>query len=337
MSLLDVEGLVVRYGRGADAFAAVDGVDLHVPAGGTVGVVGESGCGKSTIARALTGLVPTAAGRITLDGRDYSSDRSRTRADYRRAVQMVFQDPTSSLNPRMTVGRILADAVGRQADPPGRSGRRAEVSRLLDLVRLPANTAERYPHQFSGGQKQRIAIARALAVKPRLVICDEVTSALDVSVQATVVNLLRDLQRELGIGYVFISHDLSVVRAMSDTVSVMYLGRVVENARGDQLFEEPLHPYTNSLITSVPTLAAQRRPAPLSGELPDPRRPPAGCRFHTRCPIGPLADETRTRCATEDPTESAGKRLHSASCHYAPEDEQAPPADVPSDRLSAFG
>jgi peptide/nickel transport system ATP-binding protein len=319
VSILEVRGLVVRYGTGRQALTAVDHVDLTVPEGGTLGIVGESGCGKSTIAKALVGLVPVAGGRITLRGEDFTRQSARSSAGYRRQVQMVFQDPHSSLNPRMTAGQTLAEALanGTRAGL-SRTERRREVARLLDLVQLPESAARRYPHQFSGGQKQRIAIARALAVGARLIINDEVTSALDVSVQATIINLLRELQRELGLSYVFISHDLSVVRAVSDLVAVMYLGRVVELAPAGAVFDAPVHPYTAALVASIPTLREAERSRPLVGEIPDPRDPPRGCHFHTRCPAGPLYRPDRTRCTTADPRPDAAARLHRAACHFAP-------------------
>ncbi|TDV56223.1 ABC transporter ATP-binding protein [Actinophytocola oryzae] len=318
-SAMEVRGLVVRYGTGRQALTAVDQVDLTVPEGGTLGIVGESGCGKSTIAKALVGLVPVAEGSINLGGEDFTRQSARASANYRRRVQMIFQDPHSSLNPRMTAGMTIAEALAHGTQSGlSRADRRREVSRLLDLVQLPESAADRYPHQFSGGQKQRIAIARALAVGARVIINDEVTSALDVSVQATIINLLRDLQRERGLSYVFISHDLSVVRAVSDVVAVMYLGRVVELAPADEVFDAPTHPYTRALVASIPTMAEATRSKPLVGEIPDPRNPPTGCHFHTRCSIGPLYRDDRPECATDDPRAGAAERLHRAACHFAP-------------------
>jgi peptide/nickel transport system ATP-binding protein len=231
-------------------------------------------------------------------------------------VQMVFQDPFSSLNPRMTVGQAVGEGLSRRRDL-SRSARRAETLRALQLVGLSATALARYPHQFSGGQLQRIAIARALAVRPHLVILDEVTSALDVSVQATILNLLQGLQHELGISYLFISHDLSVIGVMSDLVVVMYLGQLVEQGPSEALFTEPRHPYTQTLIRSVPRFGAARTRAPLRGDLPNPRNPPPGCRFHTRCPIGPLYHPERTICFEQDPHTSAEQRPHKAACHFA--------------------
>ncbi|HEY4024828.1 MAG TPA: oligopeptide/dipeptide ABC transporter ATP-binding protein [Candidatus Dormibacteraeota bacterium] len=318
MNVLQVRGLTVRYGAGARALTAVDGVDLAIPAGGTLGLVGESGCGKSTVARALVGLAPVAAGQVTLGGADCSAPAARTSPAYRRRVQMVFQDPHSSLNPRMSVGEMLHEALTTRGGRfRSRRERAAESRRLVEVVGLPANTVDRYPHEFSGGQRQRIAIGRALAVGPEVLILDEVTSALDVSVQATVLNLLQDLQRELGLSYLFISHDLSIVRLMSDEVTVMYLGRVVEHAATEEFFTRPAHPYAAALMQSIPTLRGERRPAPLSGDLPDPRQPPPGCRFHTRCPVGPVARPERTVCVERDPRLEPAWREHLAACHFA--------------------
>jgi peptide/nickel transport system ATP-binding protein len=232
---------------------------------------------------------------------------------------MVFQDPHSSLNPRMSVGEALLEALSMRGHELSRSRRRQELLSLLDLVGLRKDAVDRYPHQFSGGQRQRIAIARALAVGPDVVIADEVTSALDVSVQATILNLLKDLQRELKLSYLVISHDLSVVRLMSDRVAVMYLGRIVEDAPSRALFAQPRHPYTQALIGSVPDLASKRTKAPLVGDLPDPHHPPAGCRFHSRCPVGPVRRPERVICVERDPQEIAGTREHLAACHFVAE------------------
>jgi peptide/nickel transport system ATP-binding protein len=297
---LEVRGLTVRFGYGGETLTAVEGADLRVPRGGTLGLVGESGCGKSTLARAVVGLVPITTGQILVDGHAYTSERQLDAVEFRRRVQMIFQDPYASLNPRMTAGDMIGEALQTRGIRSG-AERRAEMTRLFDLVGLPSNAAERFPHQFSGGQRQRIAIARALAVGPEVIIHDEVTSALDVSVQATILNLLKDLQRELRLSYLFISHDLAAVRVMSDVVSVMYLGRIVETAATDDLFATPQHPYTQALIGSVPRVWATQRPVPLAGDLPDPRKPPAGCRFHTRCPVGPVYLNTRSICTQVDP------------------------------------
>lgn len=317
----EVHDLAVRYGSGPGALTAVDGVDFALPEGKTVGLVGESGCGKSSVARALVGLVPILRGQIFLDGDDFSSQRARASIKFRRKVQMVFQDPYSSLNPRMTVQDTLTEVMpqrGSQAE------RRREAARILDLVGLAENALRRYPHQFSGGQRQRIAVARALAVRPDVIINDEVTSSLDVSVQATILNLLKDLQKELKLSYVFISHDFSAIRYMSDVVAVMYLGQIVESAPTSQLFRSPNHPYTRVLIESIPKFGETRRKAPIAGDLPDPRRPPVGCRFHTRCPIGPMFRSDRTICVEVDPQEIAAQR-GGVACHFPEEAASAPP------------
>jgi peptide/nickel transport system ATP-binding protein len=317
MNILEARGLTVRYGAGAQALTAVEGVNLTIRRGQTLGLVGESGCGKSTVARALVGLVPIVAGRVILDGTDCTRQATRNSARYRRRVQMVFQDPFSSLNPRMSVGALLDEALqARGGEFRSRQRRAAERARLLELVGLPSDALSRYPHQLSGGQRQRIAIGRALAVGPDVLILDEVTSALDVSVQATVLNLLQDLQRQFGLSYLFISHDLSVVRLMSDEILVMYLGRVVEHAPTEDLFTRPFHPYTVALLKSIPSLHSQRQPAPLSGDPPDPRRPPKGCRFHTRCPVGPLVRPERTRCTELVPLLAPEAGNHQAACHF---------------------
>jgi oligopeptide/dipeptide ABC transporter ATP-binding protein len=313
--LLRLDEVSVRYGTGRHALQAVDGVSFELPRGGTLGLVGESGSGKSTVAKAIVGLALVAGGRVVFDGADCTSNQVRSGADYRRRVQMVFQDPYASLNPRMTVTTLLADVLARRPDVP-RSARRKEAERLLTLVGLPSSALTRYPHQFSGGQRQRIAIARALAVDPELIIMDEVTSALDVSVQATILNLLRDLQREFSLSYLFISHDLSVIGAMSDRVAVMYMGRIVELGDTKSVFETACHPYTRALLASVPRFGEGRNKAPLSGDMPDPHNPPLGCRFHTRCPVGPVTHPERLACIENDPSEDAEARPHQAACHY---------------------
>ncbi len=312
----ELQRLTVRYGTGRDALTAVDGVSLNLPQGKTLGLVGESGCGKSSIARAVVGLVPVAGGKIFVDGLDYTDQRRRERSDFRRKVQMVFQDPYSSLNPRMTVRETVTEVLTKGGSS---SSRRNEALRVLELVGLAQNALDRYPHEFSGGQRQRIAIARALAIRPGMIISDEVTSSLDVSVQATILNLLKDLQHELDLSYVFISHDLSSIRYMSDTVAVMYLGRVVESTDTQSLFDAPQHPYTKALIQSIPKFGQARRSAPVAGDAPDPRRPPQGCRFHTRCPIGPLTRPDRTICIERDPQEVVASQEHAAACHFAGE------------------
>jgi peptide/nickel transport system ATP-binding protein len=313
---LELKGVRVRYGTGRNAVVAVDGIDLAVKSGQTLGLVGESGCGKSTVARAIVGLVPITAGTLLLDGQDYASTAKRNTPAFRRKVQMIFQDPYSSLNPRMGIREMLDEVLSKAGSR--RSNRRADALELLDLVGMPASALDRYPHQFSGGQRQRLAIARALALRPDVIINDEVTSALDVSVQGTILNLLRDLQRKLNLSYVFISHDLSTVRYMSDRVSVMYLGRIVETGATEDVFRSPSHPYTEALIGSIPQIGQARKSAPLSGDLPDPRNPPFGCRFHTRCPVGPVFNQARSVCVEIDPQAMALAKRHETACHFAP-------------------
>jgi len=314
--MIELDDVVVRYGAGANTVTAVDGISLRLDAGKTLGLVGESGCGKSTVARAIVGLLPIASGRLLVDDEDYSTLRSRNSPAYRRRVQMVFQDPYSSLNPRMTVGRAIGEAITLRG-VRGRAERRRVAQSTLELVELSESAMSRYPHQFSGGQRQRIAIARALAVGPQVIIADEITSALDVSIQATILNLLRSVQRETGVSILFISHDLSVIRYLSDTIAVMYLGEIVERAAAEDLFERPRHPYSNALTRSIPQLGHDRQPAPVSGELPDPRNPPSGCRFHIRCFMGPTQFPERTICREESPQSIPAEQSHFAACHFA--------------------
>jgi peptide/nickel transport system ATP-binding protein len=314
--MLEAHELCVEYGSGRHALRAVNAVSVSVPSGGTLGLVGESGSGKSTIARALVGLADVVGGRILLDGEDATAQRKRTTRAYRRRVQMVFQDPMSSLNPRMTIGEMLDEAVSMQHGLRS-AERRDEVVRAIELVGLDAGALPRYPHQFSGGQRQRIALARALAVRPEVIIMDEVTSALDVSVQASMLNLLRELQTDLNLSYLFISHDLAVVGAMSDVVAVMYLGELVECAPAQRIFTEPAHPYTQGLLDSIPDFAPRARRTLVLGQPPDPRDPPPGCRFHPRCPVGPAALPERTQCFEADPQIDKTQRRHAAACHFA--------------------
>ncbi|MET8846360.1 ABC transporter ATP-binding protein [Amycolatopsis sp. NPDC004625] len=309
MSALEFDAVSVRYGK----LTAVDGVSLTVPAGQVVGLVGESGSGKSTLARAAAGLAPVSAGRVLLNGADVR------RLPRRRPLQMVFQDPYSSLDPRMAVGESIAEAM-----PPGtsRAGRRAEVARLLELVNLDPDRAAALPGRLSGGQRQRVALARALAGQPKVLIADEITSALDVSVQGAVLNLVREVQRRLSLSMLFISHNLAVVRYVSDVVAVMYLGRIVEAGPAAQVLTDPKHPYTRDLLAAAPSarrnLLDDASDDPLADTEPaDPHHPPAGCRYHPRCPIGPLVHPDRTVCVTADPAGDAAGRPHSAACHFA--------------------
>lgn len=306
MSTLEFDAVKVRYGR----LTAVDGVSLTVPAGQVVGLVGESGSGKSTLARAAVGLAPVSAGQVRLDGVDVR------RLPRRRPLQMVFQDPYSSLDPRMGIGESIAEAMPRGA------GRKAEVARLLDLVHLDPERATMLPGQLSGGQRQRVALARALAGQPKVLIADEITSALDVSVQGAVLNLVRDVQRRLALSMLFISHNLAVVRYVSDIVAVMYLGRIVEAGPAEQVLTDPRHPYTRDLLAAAPSahrsLLAGTGDDPLADTEPaDPHHPPPGCRYHPRCPIGPLVHTDRTLCASADPADGAAHRPHHAACHFA--------------------
>ncbi|MER6948379.1 ABC transporter ATP-binding protein [Nonomuraea sp. NPDC000554] len=300
MSTLEFRGVSVRVGEGRRAFTAVSEVDLVVPSGKVVGLVGESGSGKSTLARAAAGLIPVHSGDIRVDAARPGS----------LGIQLVFQDPYSSLDPRMTVGASIAEAV------PGRAGRAAEISRVLELVDLDPRIADLPPAQLSGGQRQRVALARALASRPRVLIADEITSALDVSVQGSVLNTVRAVQRDTALTMVFISHDLAVVRYVSDLVAVMHLGRIVECAPTDDVLERPRHPYTRMLLDSAHRLDADDEAA-LDADMPDPRHPPAGCRFHTRCPSGPLIAPGRMLCEVADPHAGAQARPHHVACHYA--------------------
>jgi peptide/nickel transport system ATP-binding protein len=311
MSLLSVRDLRVTFPSRRGVVHALEAVSFDVASGETVGVVGESGCGKSTLARAIMRLVPVAGGRIAVEGRDITHSSRRELKPVRPLVQMIFQDSLGALNPRATVGRSIAQplVVAGWARPAIRE----RVRTLLREVGLPPESIERFPHEFSGGQRQRIGIARALALKPKLVICDEPVSALDVSVRAQVINLLTELKSELGMSYVFISHDLSVVEHVADRVLVMYLGRVVEQGAAEEIWRAPRHPYTKALLAAIPIPdPRRRRSAPvLSGELPSPLAPPPGCPFHTRCPIA------IPRCRSELPPLRGRGGGAAAACHLA--------------------
>jgi len=298
--------------RQTAAIRAVDGVDLDIMPGETLGLVGESGCGKSTLGRTLIRLIEPTDGTILFDGADITALDAKAMQPKRRAMQIIFQDPYGALNPRMSVEDIVMEPLvihGARAD----AATRALVADMLRLVGLPQRAASRFPHEFSGGQRQRVGIARALALKPRFVVCDEPVSALDVSVQAQIVNLLQDLQTELGLTYLFIAHDLSVVKHISDRVAVMYLGKIVEIAEKRMIYAAPQHPYTQALIAAVPVLRPQDRGrgrrARLAGDIPSALNPPAGCRFHTRCP------HVMSICRTQEPllrTTTAGPKV---ACH----------------------
>jgi peptide/nickel transport system ATP-binding protein len=307
----------VLFDRTVGHVRAVDGVDLDLPRGGTYGLVGESGCGKSTLGRALLRLVEPTAGTVMMDGVDVLALQGEQLRRQRRRMQMVFQDPLSSLDPRQSIESILSEPLQTHgAVKGGGAGRAARVRELLDTVGLPASAAGRYPHEFSGGQRQRIGIARAIALEPELIIADEPVSALDVSIQAQIVNLLEELQDRLGLTYLVIAHDLAVVRHISDVVGVMYLGVIVEQTSSRLLYAEPLHPYTRSLMSAVPIpdpdLEDTRQRILLSGDLPSPANPPSGCRFRTRCPW-----VQETRCADEVPVLREIRPDHVVACHWA--------------------
>ncbi|UED86617.1 ABC transporter ATP-binding protein [Streptomyces profundus] len=322
--LLEARGLrksfrVPRAASGGNRLHALGGVDLAVRRGQTLGLVGESGCGKSTLARVLLMLERPDAGTVRFDGVDPFALRGRELLAWRRRVQMVFQDPFASLNPRLNAGDLISEPWLSHRDLVPRARRPARVAELLEMVGLRASDAARYPQEFSGGQRQRVGIARALALNPDLVVCDEPVSALDLSVQAQVLNLLTDLQAELGIAYVFISHDLSVVRHVADEVAVMYLGRVVESGSAEEVFERPRHPYTASLLSAAPSLTETGgERIVLRGEVPSPVDPPSGCHFRTRC------WKAEADCAAVTPVPEPADSAHRAACLHPVELTAAP-------------
>ena len=336
--LVRIEDLVKRFpvasdrlfGRSGREVQAVDGVSLDVRRGETLGLVGETGCGKSTLARCITRLHNLTSGRVTFDGDDISTLSRRRLRPYRLQMQMIFQDPYGALNPRRRVGSIIGDPFAIHGIAAGVE-RRRRVQELMELVGLNPEHYNRFPAEFSGGQRQRIGVARALALHPKLIVCDEPVSALDVSIQAQIINLLADLQDELGLTYVFIAHDLSIVRHVSDRIAVMYLGKVVEIAPTDELFSRPRHPYTNALLSAVPAIdedgGAQQGRIVLGGDVPSPIDPPQGCRFHPRCP------KARQLCSADEPIleRKAGDLAeHATACHFPVEaDEELGNAPAP--------
>jgi oligopeptide transport system ATP-binding protein len=316
--VLETQGLTKHFPgkRGSGPVRAVDGVDLQLLRGETLGIVGESGCGKSTLAKLLVGLERPTDGAIAVRGQNLAALRGAALRRSRRHIQMVLQDPYTSLNPRMTVGDIVGEPYAIHPDVVPRDQRTRVVQELLDVVGLNPDHINRYPHQFSGGQRQRIGIARALALKPEIIVCDEPVSALDVSIQAQVINLLERLQREFGLSYVFIAHDLSVVRHISNRVAVMYLGKLVEVGYDQAIYEQPTHPYTQALLSAVPVpdprLRGRRDQIMLSGDVPSPTDPPSGCRFRTRC------WKAQDVCARHEPQlEMRPRSPHPSACHFA--------------------
>ncbi|MFD6368472.1 ABC transporter ATP-binding protein, partial [Streptomyces roseolus] len=325
MSLLELDGVKVHFpvkkgvlfDRTVGHVYAVDGISLKVEAGQTYGLVGESGCGKTTLGRAVLRLVDVTDGSVVLDGTDVAKLPEKELRSFRRRLQMVFQDPLGSLNPRQNIESILSEGMAAHGIGANQDERRERIREILAKVGLPANSLSRYPHEFSGGQRQRIGIARALVLEPDLIICDEPVSALDVSIQAQVINLLEELQESMGLTYLVIAHDLAVVRHISDVIGVMYLGSLVEEAPSDTLYEEPLHPYTRALMSAVPVpdpeVEERRERILLTGDLPSPANPPAGCRFHTRCPWA------RPKCSQERPELTDAGGGHKVACHFAAE------------------
>ena len=314
---LSVQDLAVYYPAGHRKFVhAVDGVSFQLYPGETLGLVGESGCGKTTLGRAILGLTPVTRGTILFEGRDISTFKSEALKEHRRHIQIVFQDPYSSLDPLMTIEQILSEPLKIHHLCSGRKERSEKIAGLLRAVGLDPELAKRYPHEFSGGQRQRIGIARALSLNPRMIVCDEPVSALDVSIQAQVINLLMDIQEAQGISYLFISHDLAVVQHICHRIAVMYLGQIVEQGTTEDIHSRPLHPYTKALLDAVPSLEKNSgaKKIFLSGEIPSPLDPPAGCRFHPRCPFA------TERCRREAPAPVEITPGHTVTCHLCSSD-----------------
>ncbi|MGH3301404.1 MAG: oligopeptide/dipeptide ABC transporter ATP-binding protein [Streptosporangiaceae bacterium] len=345
MTAVALRGVTVRFGTGRTSVTAVDSVDLELGPGQSLGLVGESGSGKSTLGRAVVGLVQVTAGQVCFDGNDVSGAARRGKGR-RGQAQLVFQDPYASLDPRMAVGESIGEGL-RRARRQGRAARAAAVRDILDQVGMDAEAASALPGQLSGGQRQRVALARALAAEPSVLVADEITSSLDVSVQGAILNLVRELQRDRGFSLLFISHNLAVVRYVADTIAVMYCGKIVEVAPTDGLVADPQHPYTRSLLDAIPRRGPRRPGEPgsaspwagpgargiLDGDPPDPHDPPAGCRFHTRCPVGPLTHPERDICATGDPYTLASARTHRAACFFAPQGPAATDTPAPNRSL----
>lgn len=322
MNILEARGLKVHFpvrrgwfGASRADVKAVDGVSFLIEAGETLGLVGESGCGKTTLGRAVVRLIEPTAGQVFLDGEEITNMPPRRLRPRRRKLQMIFQDPYGSLNPRMTVEEIVGEAIDIHRLARTRQEREDRIEKLLASVGLDPSHRQRYPHEFSGGQRQRIGIARALAVEPQVIVCDEPVSALDVSVQAQIINLLQDLQEQRGIAYLFIAHDLAVVEHISDRIMVMYLGKIVEVGEASRICQVPLHPYTQALLSAVPAIDAEtkRQRIVLAGDIPSPISPPPGCPFHPRCPLA------ISRCQSEVPPLREIEPGHWAACHRAEE------------------
>jgi oligopeptide/dipeptide ABC transporter ATP-binding protein len=317
-TLLEVRGLRKWFPMSKGALSrvtghirAVDGVDMTVGRGETVALVGESGCGKSTLGRAIVRLFRPTSGVVIFDGTDLASLDGEALQRKRRDIQFIFQDPFASLDPRMTIGDVIGEPLDIHRVCPGRAERNAKIAEIMRMVGLNPGYASRYAHEFSGGQRQRIGIARAIALQPKLIVCDEPVSALDVSIQAQIINLLKNLQKQLGMAYIFISHDLNVVRHISDRVCVMYLGKFVETADKRELFDSPRHPYTKALLSAIPITdpRVRREKIVLAGDIPSPASPPPGCCFHTRCPV------MTEICAQTPPPSVELSPGHRASCH----------------------